>query len=229
MARMRHWVTFIIVSTAIVAPATAQAGTAAVTKPTGATRIAQFTAAPGERNKLRVRVSGSGSAVLFIDIGRLPITPGAGCTAFRGKPNEAICSLPARFTVAQALLGDGNDFADLESLGRTQVNAAGENGDDNILVGRRATRWSIAGGNGNDRLGAKGDSAFSSSLRGGAGNDRMTGSKGSDRLIGDAGDDTLRGLGAKDRYSCGSGRDRAQVRASEGETAGSSCESKNLP
>ena len=229
MARMRHWVTFIIVSTAIVAPATAQAGTAAVTKPTGATRIAQFTAAPGERNKLRVRVSGSGSAVLFIDIGRLPITPGAGCTAFRGKPNEAICSLPTRFTVAQAQLGDRDDFADLDSLGRTQVNAAGGGGDDNVIVGRRATRWSIAGGNGDDRLGAKAESAFSSSLRGGAGNDRLTGSNGSDRLFGDAGNDTLKGRGARDRYSCGSGRDRAQVRASEGEVAGRACEGKNLP
>ena len=229
MARMRHWATFIFISIAIVAPGAAQAGTAAVTRPAGPTRIAQFTAERGEVNKLRVRVSASGRTVLFIDLGRLPITPGAGCIAYRGKPNEAICSLPARFTLAQALLGSGNDFADLDSLGSTQVNAAGEDGDDNILVGRRATRWSIAGGNGNDRLGAKGESALSGSLRGGAGNDRLTGSKGSDRLIGDAGDDALRGGAGKDRYSCGTGRDRAQVRASEGEVAGSSCEGKNLP
>ena len=129
--------------------------------------MAQFTAERGEVNKMRVRVSGSGTTVLFIDLGGLPIDPGSGCEPFRGKVNEAICSLPTRFTVAQALLGDRNDFADLDSLGRTQVNAAGENGDDNMIVGRRATRWSIGGGNGDDRLTAKGDSALSSSLRGG--------------------------------------------------------------
>jgi Ca2+-binding RTX toxin-like protein len=226
---MRHWATFTVISIAIVVPGTAQAGTAAVTRSTGVTRVAQFTAERGEVNKLRVRVSGSGTTVLFIDIGGLPIDPGSGCEPYRAKVNEAICSLPARFTVAQALLGDRNDFADLDSLGRTQVNAAGENGDDNVIVGRRATRWSIGGGNGDDRLGAKGESALGSSLRGGAGNDTLTGSNASDFLIGDAGNDTLKGRGAKDRYSCGSGRDRAQVRASEGETAGSACEGKNLP
>jgi len=227
---MRHWATtFIFLSIAIVAPGTAHAGTAAVTKSTGPTRIAQFTAARGEVNNLRVRVSGSGRAVLFIDLRRLPITPGAGCAPYRGRPNEAICSLPTRFTLAQALLGDRNDFADLDSLGRTQVNAAGENGDDNVIVGRRATRWSVGGGNGNDRLGAKGESALASSLRGGAGNDKLTGSNGSDRLFGDSGNDTLKGRGGKDRYSCGAGRDRAQVRASEGEVAGRACEGTNLP
>ncbi|HYI38481.1 MAG TPA: hypothetical protein VEX39_17880 [Thermoleophilaceae bacterium] len=226
---MRHWATFTFISIAIVAPGTAQAGTAAVTRSEGPTRIAQFTAARGEDNNLRVRVSGSGRAVLFIDLRRLPITPGAGCVPYRGRPNEAICSLTTRFTLAQALLGDRNDRADLDSLGRTQVNAAGGDGDDNVIVGRRATRWSIAGGNGDDRLGAKAESAFSSSLRGGAGNDRLTGSNGSDRLFGDAGNDTLKGRGSRDRYSCGSGRDRAQVRASEAEVAGRACEGRNLP
>jgi Ca2+-binding RTX toxin-like protein len=159
--------------------------------------------------------------------------------------SEALCSLTPGFTVAQALLGDADDYASLDSRGPTQLNATGDDGDDRISVQKLTRRSSIGGGPGDDTLTAKSQSPTSSALRGGSGNDSMKGSKGADLMIGDAGDDLLRGLGGRDRFfagddddqvfaagdpqagvekvSCGAGRDRAQLDEAE-EASATGCE-----
>src|SRR5262249_39482297 len=63
----------------------------------------------------------------------------------------------------------------------------------------------VDGGAGNDTI--KGSDAWSGDLRGGAGNDTLTGGIGSDSLRGDAGVDTLNGGAGNDTLNGGAGVD----------------------
>ncbi len=153
-----------------------------------------FTAAPGERNDLRLAVRGG--RVVLEDRGA-PLVAGRGCA--RLDERHVGCRIvPHRDAYAEfnvligATLGDEPDRARIEAVripgapnGVVQV--AGGAGDDRLSagsgeMGTRVGRAKLDGGDGNDLLRG---SRFADTLVGGAGADVLTGHGGDDVLTGD--------------------------------------------
>ncbi len=104
--------------------------------------------------------------------------------------------------------GEGNDTADLSDRGSLRISLSGSTAAD-VRVGTRVEDSivnieNVRGGNGNDRI--TGD-ALANTLNGGLGSDTLTGGGGKDSLIGGDGDDRLSGGASVDRLDGGTGSD----------------------
>ena len=115
--------------------------------------------------------------------------------------------------------GPGNDFI------RIQKAPAGTGGDERptqiqvqvnstqpVFRARVVTRYVLDGFGGNDTIRIEGDlpDAFNPRalfIRGGDGNDTLTGTKFNDKIIGGNGDDVIIGMGGNDRLEGGAGND----------------------
>jgi Ca2+-binding RTX toxin-like protein len=206
-------------------PAAAQASTARIDTETVSdgcfecetltlAQILVYRAAPGEVNDVTVR--GDGKAIVLTDAGAT-ITPQDGCTLV--DPHQVRCTATAAQLAStdgatyaapaeSALnldLGDGDDRAvlDLPQLGKVTEYGAGVAdggaGADALSVTDRMTVFThLRGGTGDDTLtGAlRGDL-----LDGGAGDDRLSGGGGSDRLFGSAGGDVYDGGAGRDELT----------------------------
>lgn len=155
---------------AFVLSAPAQAGTV------DATEGVVFTAAPGETNNLTI--TRELDSVIVADSGA-PLTVLGDCISI--DPNTASC--PAGGSLV-ALLGDGDDEADVNVLGSLVV--GGEGADTVTAWGR------VRGGSGNDTLATH---PLGGTLNGGEGNDTLRGGEepgiGSTWMIGGLGSDTF--------------------------------------
>ena len=213
---------------ALIAPASALAGTASV----GGNQLT--TNAPGgETNNLTLSLDGANVRVAETGAGAT-LTPGAGCTS--GGTNQALCPLSG-FTSISANAGDGADRVTVSvSLPATLV---GGNGDDvltggplnDTLDGGAGDDWFIGNGGADTMIGGpdndhaswtgranpvtadldgvaddgelgEGDNARSDieTLVGGNAADTLTGNSGNNGLDGGPGPDTLNG-GAGDDYA----------------------------
>jgi hypothetical protein len=168
-----------------------------------------FTAAPGERNEVRMAPHPEG--VRIVDAGA-SITTGPFCRAV--TPSEARCGPPApEGLVATVFTGDGPDsaFADIGTVflgpGRDHGYAEGASidggpGDDRLISATAAN--SLAGGSGGDYLsGIGGDETFA----GGPGSDRIVARGGADRIEAGSGPDVVAGGAGGDEIYAGSGDD----------------------
>jgi len=155
---------------AFVISAPAQAGTV------DATEGVVFTAAPGETNDLTI--TRELDSVIVADLGA-PLTVLGDCISI--DPNTASC--PAGGSLV-ALLGDGDDEADVNDLHSLVV--GGEGADTVTAWGR------VRGGSGNDTLATH---PLGGTLNGGEGNDTLRGGEerriGSTWMIGGLGSDTF--------------------------------------
>lgn len=150
----------------------------------------------------------------------------------RRGSRSVVCPAPSRNRVFLYLpLYAGNDSVELRGTGprrKVQILFYGSGGNDR-LVSRipvepvRANDTCVEGSTGNDSFsvpvrrrnapvcnleGGAGDDVLSGeSADGGAGKDRLTGTKARDELTGGAGDDRLVGRGGDDALDAGSGRD----------------------
>jgi Ca2+-binding RTX toxin-like protein len=194
---------------ALAASAPVALGATAQTLVTAQKRWVVYTAAPGEHNRLTLKVSISNRNVLFADAGAT-ITPGPGCAAEIGGTVE--CGIVQGIGLVRVDLGDESDRADAttQTPGSAQVNIAGRSGDD-VIQAHGPTRFELSGGAGDDWLsGGQGPDV----LDGGPGHDTLIGRWGSDVLLGDSGPDLLLagpGDGA-DRLYGGSGNDHLDAR-----------------
>ena len=188
-SRTRIWgVAATVAALAVVAPASALAGTARlrdVADPDlGATQVLVYQADSGERNVVSAGVA-SRSFTLSDAAG---VTPGPGCVA-QGATKVSCALASGKGAGGVALtLGDRSDTA--------------------VSSGAEAL---VSGGRGNDRLTG---SRRPDSLLGGSGNDRLSGRGGQDELVGGSGNDRIRARDTfPDAVSCGPGRDRASLDA----------------
>lgn len=206
-------------------PASGSASTAAITATTTSdgcfecetftlAQILVYRAAPGEVNDVVVR--GDGDAIVLTDAGAT-ITPQDGCTSV--TPNQVRCTATAMQLATagekpytkpdeSALdldLGDGDDrtVLDLEALGKVDefgggVADGGAGNDTLTLTDRHTIATRLRGGLGNDTLtgGSRTDS-----LDGGGGDDKLNGAGGSDTLLGSAGADVYDGGAGRDLLS----------------------------
>jgi hypothetical protein len=208
-------------------PASAGASTVAV-----AGGVLHLTGDPGG-DDLQIVVDATPPASLVVKEGFDTMIAGPGCTANAG--GSASCPLDAVTSVV-ARLGDGDDT--LQSRVPVPVDAAGEGGDDGLLAGDPPPPYAPApstldGGDGNDRL--SGTSA-GDTLRGGPGDDAFDGQAGNDVLdlgpgadsVNDlSGDDTIEARdGSADRVDCGPGNDTGYFDAVDVAT---NCEAGVLP
>jgi hypothetical protein len=164
--------------------------------------LAQYTAASGEANNLRVeadcsafgcrrdRINFFDSAPIFVGTGCTRGTTGAQCTASRarvaaGDLNDVVnASTSPNFIIVSG--GPGND--------QITGSARGENSLGTTLSD------SLAGDDGAD------------TLDGGPMSDRLVGGLGIDRIIGRTGEDTIRARdGVADQISCGEDVDEAEI------------------
>ena len=147
-----------------------------------------YTAAAGEINALNLTSLGRTLVVTDPNASITVATPQAPCT--QESPGEVVCPLPdepALGVLALVVeLGDQDDGATADL--RT---------DDAFL--------DLSGGPGDDRLASTG--TLSSTVRGGVGNDSLTGGDGFQSLLGDAGIDQLDGGPGGDSLYGGSGTD----------------------
>jgi hypothetical protein len=164
-----------------------------------------FSASPGVRNRVRVRVSG-GSYVL-VDAGEvLRDADGPGGCEVHGR--QATCPA-AGVTDLRIATGDQRDSVRLSVAIPADVDA-GE-GDDTVDGGRGDDH--LSGGPGRDSLAGDGGN---DTLHGGPGNDRLRGESGEDRYFGDEDDDTIRSRdGIAETVSCGPGKDSALADATD--------------
>jgi RTX calcium-binding nonapeptide repeat (4 copies) len=182
-----------------------------------------FTAPPGEANEVTITRDYFGYLRFRIVVRdeRVPVQPGPGCE--RVDDRTAACVAGA---IGPVQLGDGDDRLDspggfveggdgADMLNVDFGNVQGDDGDD-VLVGGQGE-----GGGGADLLavtvgrGDDGDDVlncfpqgFNCDLRGGPGDDLLTGGPIFDRLFGDRGDDLVRGGGHEDSVVGGPGDDR---------------------
>lgn len=212
----------------LVLPASALAATAEVTD--GQLRIR--TSDPAAERVTLLPVDGT-YLVRRDRLGSGTLAPGAGCQVSR--PRELRCSgdirsidvqltgdtfstqhLSAPLTVTG---GDGRDFVFVgggpgQPTGSTApVTVDTRGGRDSIVIsGVTGVPYTVDGGAGDDVLEGVhplGTPSPSFTLRGGDGNDRITGDTGADELDGGPGSDTLRGNGGADTLLGGAGSDTA--------------------
>jgi Ca2+-binding RTX toxin-like protein len=163
----------------------------------------EYHSSSGETNRLIVSIRGGGDFASVADPGAR-ITAGRNCAAL--PLSQAYCialgnqRLPGFFSFF-ATLGDGNDMLSLSRESHdgafTQIAVLGEDGNDSLSVARAtATQYAF--------------------LRGGNGNDVLTGANGPNSIIGDAGDDRMTGGPATDFMDLrGRGRDEVSGLAGE--------------
>ena len=155
-----------------------------------------FTAAPGEANRVVVRVEPAG--VRFVDAGTEILTR----TCRRITAHEVLCEGLVDTLIVET--GDGDDAIDASAA--PVAFAVGEDGNDQIVAARGS------GGPGNDVLRG---TAAGSVLRGGPGDDSVTGGPGADTLAGgertaagESDDDVVHGGAGADVLELGAGADR---------------------
>ena len=208
---LREWrrtrVAFVLglAATVLVASAVAPRAAAGATLAVQSGFLAQYTAAAGEANNLRVehpclgggafgcpqgRINFFDSAPIFIGTGCTRLTGGAQCTASR----------------ARVASGDLNDIVNA-STSPNFVIVSGGPGDDQITGSAR----------GEDSLGTSLSDSLSGedgadTLDGGPRSDRIVGGAGLDRIIGRTGEDTILARdGVADQISCGDDLDQAEL------------------
>lgn len=186
----------------LVASAVAPRAAAGATLAVQSGFLAQYTAATGEANNLRVESACSAfgcqqGRINFFD--SAPIFIGTGCTRGTGG---AQCAA----TRARVASGDLNDVVNA-STSPNFIIVSGGPGDDQITGSAR----------GEDSLGTTlGDSLSgedgADTLDGGPRSDRIVGGPGIDRIIGRTGEDTILARdGVADQISCGENLDQAEL------------------
>jgi hypothetical protein len=208
----------VAVASALFAPASASASTVSVEG-----GVLQVTSAAGETNEVyvsdRVPPGSSAPSEYAVKDTGAGTTPGPGCGPDPTLPPQGspvVCSAAGVQGVV-IHLGDGDDGAGYGFAG-LPISIYGEGGSDRIAMFSTAGTLSD-GGEGNDALNGGDD------VRGGAGDDQVTGSRlldgddgndvlrktgghASGRLVGGAGDDSLQSDdGWADQLQCGAGRD----------------------
>lgn len=186
----------------LVASAVAPRAAAGATLAVQSGFLAQYTAAAGEANNLRVesacsafgcqqgRINFFDSAPIFVGTGCTRGTAGAQCTATR----------------ARVASGDLNDIVNA-STSPNFIIVSGGPGDDQITGSAR----------GEDSLGTSLSDSLSGedgadTLDGGPRSDRIVGGPGIDRIIGRTGEDTILARdGVADQISCGENLDQAEL------------------
>ena len=178
-----------ILALALIAPATAAAGTVSRSG-----SVLMYTGAAGEANGVIVEAA-SPTVVLITDGGAgVEIDGGSNCFPidFSNPRAGAQCPVDANTSIATDL-GDGNDrYLGEEGLFLPEL---------------------VAGGAGNDVI----DTADGpDGIDGGSGDDELSAGPGNDTILGVAGDDLLRGGGGDDRLDGGRGTDRMDGRTGGG-------------
>jgi hypothetical protein len=136
-----------------------------------------FQAAPGERNRVSVRYSGTPIVSVRVR-DTAGVQAGAGCTA--QSPTVAVCPVRRTEFADQWELGDGNDTLTLDGNPRGPEGPAVLDGAGNDVVRASSAGDSIYDGPGRDRHAGRGgdDTLFSGSgadvLSGGPGRDRVS-------------------------------------------------------
>ena len=198
-----------------------------------------YTAFPGQRDTVNLRLSGSGpQRALLVKAGGLAVANG--CQADLA-PGMLRCPVPGKPVVAFDIdLGDHDDTADVRLLGPAVPSQDGQlhrhvlgGAGNDTLVGSAgsyspANGWSgglaLLGGAGADTLGGReGDDQ----IFGGPGPDQIEPGAGSDRIDAGPGDDRVRTLdGATDSIGCQAGRDRTRIDGVD--LPAPKCERRNL-
>jgi hypothetical protein len=186
-----------IVAALIVAAAAATtlaSPAAAGTTRSGATGL-EYSAIPGEANRVLLRwagdevlVSDPGAALV---LGCMPRTLTEVSCPTPGGPPTGASTPPCKLCVASVFLGDGNDIGEIRNapLDPTlSVLLDGGDGDDQLS----SNRGRVVGGSGNDALTGE-------VLEGGPGDDRLAGTNTDNLLDGGPGADLLKGMGGTDR------------------------------
>ena len=178
--RLRRWAPAVAVAMVVGVPAPAHASEILVEAIASATTEGEyvvFQAAPGERNRVSVRYSGTPTVSVRVQ-DSAGVQAGPGCTA--QSPTVAVCPVRRTEFADQYELGDEDDTLTLDG------NPRGVEGP------------SILDGSGNDvvRGSSAGDSIYD-----GAGRDRHSGRGGDDTLFSGSGADVLSGGSGRDRVS----------------------------
>ena len=215
----------LVILLALASPSIAAAGTATLlTEPTP---TLAYTAAPGERNAIAVRVEAViGSTSVVLGDSGAPVIAGSGCATI--DPNTVRCSVGLGLPAIAIDAGDGDD-----TLAATEANinmtAFGGEGAD-----RLTGAGTLSGGPGNDVLTgvdfspcSKGDYC-GETLIGGPGDDVLHGGGGNDALIGDAGNDLLDGGPGGDTASYAATTSAVQVDLAAGTADGAGGERDRL-
>lgn len=155
-----------------------------------------YTAAPGEVNRVLIYDNDDGATMTLYDSsGKSAGSTPDGCTGFASFGSWQV-SCP--YAPVRLSLGDGNDRGAVASTTpqvTVPVSIDGGTGDDE-LVGNAAAQV-LDGGPGNDKIdGEEGDDTLS----GGDGNDTVEGGAGSDHVDGGAGDDLVSGDGSEGQW-----------------------------
>ena len=180
-----------------------------------------YSAGAGETNNVTVAPSG---ADLDVSDTGAALTPGAGCSP--SGPNAVSCT-DAATTIAVSL-ADGTDKADLSAVNDRNSTLHGGEGDD-VLIGGGANDQLLGDGGRDtadyshattgitvtvnqvdaDGPGGEFDNVECENVRGGSGNDRLSGDAGANVLEGGPGQDELDGRGGPDDLSGGADADVA--------------------
>jgi hypothetical protein len=193
--------TGVLLSLVVAAPAGA-ATVSATTGGSGAFGIPSgsviFDAAPGEANRVTMRLIAGTRGVVEVREEGAALTTGARCTLV--SPGVAHCDTAADFTDAMVNLGDGDDTITIEDPLFGNVDAG--SGDDTVTGACIAV-----GGDGADHLSgcANTATAFSHRYLGGRGDDTIEGGPAPDTIDGGGGRDTLRGGDGDDNIHDGDG------------------------
>lgn len=170
----RQLIGLALACTLLAAPAPASAATAGVQG-----GVLVYAAAPGETNAVTFEPALFGIGVASIQ-DSAPLIPGPGCESI--SATKVDCQL-AGVATAQFSLGDGADNFSISTLAMPIV---------------------VAGGPGNDTLGA---ASAPAALSGEGGDDTLVGGDGDDRLLGGDGADSIQGQPGADQIDGGAGND----------------------
>jgi hypothetical protein len=167
-----------------------------------------YTAAPGERNSVRVNDGGNDRPDMFAVLDYAPITsyPVDRCEELAEGYVRCLAAGTAMF---RAVLADGDDAFGLDSLAPAlPVDVDGGDGADHLVgartVGAAAPPATLRGGAGDDQLDG---GAGNDTLDGGPGRDKVFGTKGADALDGGADNDEVDGGAGDDQVLGGDGDD----------------------
>lgn len=153
--------------------------------------VLRFTAAPGERNRLVVKLTPRSDEILFRDTGAR-LKPGRGCRA--RTRSTVVCREGSDLQFIRIALGGRGDRLTVSSRVRGVVVVAdGGPGPDRLAGGGGSNQ--LDGGSGSDRV------------TGGRRSDLLEGGPGADRVFGRSGDDEIHGGTGADRLYGGSGAD----------------------